>query len=437
MTKPVAKMITPWSGSLPGWVNRFARRARRSRLVEWELVSADVACLNRRAEAAAGVACRKESQYATCDLRPLLGRMFPERFEGYDWWGWCDLDVVLGDLDRLIGQELMNPYNQIVTTDADGIHGPLTLLRSRPDVLDLYRAGPYAEVLANPDYLNFDETGFASPGGGNANPSFTRLVRGAGLRVHYDDRSWTESRDPLPGGAPSRCCRSAHGGRLVEVPTGRDLVLYHFTSKQWPLPNRYKSAYREQQEFLDRQRTLEPLPEESPAYWATRLARVKAAGEPIHKAVLDTNEEAWGRVQAHTAGLLRYYMSPLRRSANVRVLDAGCGYGALLAPLKWANVWCDYVGVDYCPEMVEEARATSHGVVTYGPADFLVHDVAALPFTERRFDWCVCRGVEGSTKSLVSVVKWERMLAEMLRVSRNVLLIDSEMNHRVLGEGGI
>lgn len=40
--------------------------------------------------------------YKFADYRPAWGEIFREYIEGYDIWGYCDLDMILGDIQNLV-----------------------------------------------------------------------------------------------------------------------------------------------------------------------------------------------------------------------------------------------------------------------------------------------------------------------------------------------
>jgi SAM-dependent methyltransferase len=61
-----------------------------------------------------------------------------------------------------------------------------------------------------------------------------------------------------------------------------------------------------------------------------------------------------------------------------RILDAGCGKGAVLAPA--ARVACSAVGVELSPEMAERARAAAPA------AEVVVGDAGSLEFEDGSFD---------------------------------------------------
>lgn len=415
MRYPKVKLITPWNGPLPEWLAFFRDRLARS-FVEWELVRTDLEEMNALAAKAAGVPCRKEAFYnVACDTRPLYAAMFAAKYAGYDFWGWCDTDIVLGDLNALL-PPLLESHD--VISGERHASGPFTLLRNCPETINLWRQGAYAEVLAEPEYMNWDETGFAPEKGSNANPCLDKMLRESKLRLHFDDRNWVESAWTLPNGAPSRCC-ALQGERLLEIPTGRELLFYHFTllPKTWPLPNRFPLQSHEQRLRLRQAPPEAPIIEESPAYWARRLALAQKGGLSRHRSVLDCSWDDWQAYQRQTADILGQTLRP-----GQSVLDAGCGYGALRDCLKSLPFDVDYAGVDYCSEMIAAAA----------DAALVCGDIRALPFPDQSFDWVVCRNLEGTMKTLVSFADWRRAKTEMLRVGKRLLLISGNGQWRVV-----
>lgn len=417
--KPCVKLITLWQGVLPEWFPQFRERMAANRMVDWELIDR------------LPVASPKRDAYALCDLRPLYGELLADKFKGYEWWGWCDLDIVVGNLDKLL-PGLMDGAD-IVSTDGQAIHGPLTILRNTPQVCGLWRTvRGVEEVLADPDYCNFDETGFNRPGcPPNGNPNFTDAVRSSGLWVRWDDRSWTETADELRNTdevAPSRSCEMWNlANDLVELPTCRDILLYHFTAKpkRWPLPDRWGHRRVEQLERLNAVPAQRPPPEiESPEFWADRLMSALVNGRPIHTVVYDTGEEEWARIQRHSAEVIFAYIKP-----DEKVLDAGCGHGALLecfGSIPTIMVMDAYVGVDSASALVNFAKKRHLGF------RFSVGNLRCLDFPDDAFDWAVCRGVEGSVRTVSGNRGWKLMEREMLRVAKRLLVIDLACNHRIV-----
>lgn len=50
-----------------------------------------------------------------CDYKPAFGYIFEDYIKGYDYWGHCDLDTIMGKLDDFIPQLLKKKYDKIFT----------------------------------------------------------------------------------------------------------------------------------------------------------------------------------------------------------------------------------------------------------------------------------------------------------------------------------
>lgn len=82
----------------------------------------------RRAESVLGFKCKLGFPYKLCDYKPLYGLMFADMLEGYDFWGYCDPDIVWGNLSHYITEERLNNYDKIY-----GL-GHLTLYRNTEEI---------------------------------------------------------------------------------------------------------------------------------------------------------------------------------------------------------------------------------------------------------------------------------------------------------------
>src|SRR5215831_3344296 len=107
--------------------------------------------------------------------------------------------------------------------------------------------------------------------------------------------------------------------------------------------------------------------------------------------------------------ILKTYLAEVAFPAQARVLEVGCGTGAVVRLLAgWPNV-CEVVGVDPSPGLLDKARALNAHLPT---VTFQEADGKALPFPAASFDVVVLHTV------LTHVPGPEELLAEVFRVVR-------------------
>ena len=108
---------------------------------------------------ASGTFASGPSAAKTNDLKPMFGVAFADLLQPYDWWGYLQEDLLVGDLrafatDALLARtDVICPY--LPPLNASGV---LMLFRNAPHVTNLWRKSAAARrVLSEPRYLVFDE----------------------------------------------------------------------------------------------------------------------------------------------------------------------------------------------------------------------------------------------------------------------------------------
>lgn len=95
--------------------------------------------------------------YKICDFKPAFGEIFSDYLVGYDFWGYCDTDLVFGDIRKFFPDELLNKYDRCM------IDGHLSLYRNNDLINSIYRASGtypeynYQEAYTTNDACYFDE----------------------------------------------------------------------------------------------------------------------------------------------------------------------------------------------------------------------------------------------------------------------------------------
>lgn len=102
--------------------------------------------------------CLKDP-YKICDYRPVFGLALKKYLKNYDFWGFGDVDVILGDLSHFITPKILDDYDKVYEL------GHLTLLRNNDICNNLWKvkhhlknAYRYDEAFKTPYPCHFDET---------------------------------------------------------------------------------------------------------------------------------------------------------------------------------------------------------------------------------------------------------------------------------------
>jgi SAM-dependent methyltransferase len=153
------------------------------------------------------------------------------------------------------------------------------------------------------------------------------------------------------------------------------------------------------------------LPIRSEAFWKERLDQVIGDPRNLHRCVYDVDELVWDDIQAWHKQTLESLVT------NTRVLDAGCGYGALTEVLPRV---AKYVGVDQSSSLLKAMDSL------YPSYPNVQSSLDQLPFNDYEFDWAICRSIRTMTINNLGAVEWLRIELEMLRVARKLLILEYE-----------
>lgn len=97
-----------------------------------------------------------------CDLKPTYGHVFEELLKDYDFWGFCDIDIIWGDIRKFITEEMLNNFD-LISSRLNTISGHFTILKNNPFNRLLYKkGGRYEALFLEPKYSWFDENTFAT-----------------------------------------------------------------------------------------------------------------------------------------------------------------------------------------------------------------------------------------------------------------------------------
>ena len=156
-------LIVPYFGKLPEWITLFFKSCEYlDGKIDFLFFTDDenISCINQPSNVkyylvsfdwlvkyietkGLGVL---NSAYKLCDYKPLYGYIFQEYIEGYDYWGYCDIDTVLGDISSFLIRNNYTCYDRI------GEKGHFTIYRNTKECRELFTQYPYSF----PKYFDFE-----------------------------------------------------------------------------------------------------------------------------------------------------------------------------------------------------------------------------------------------------------------------------------------
>ena len=96
-----------------------------------------------------------DNPYKLCDYKPAYGYIFDEYLKHYDFWGYCDFDMLFGDIRSFITDEILDKNDKILQ------FGHLSLYRNIKENNEVFMLPSqrlsYIEVFSNPKIYVFDE----------------------------------------------------------------------------------------------------------------------------------------------------------------------------------------------------------------------------------------------------------------------------------------
>lgn len=172
-TSPSIVILIPYFGAWPEWIDLFFETARRNPRIDFlvltdcdaERFAAQNIEVRRisfenyvaRARSWLGLPFDPPDGYKLCDLRPMFGALHEEEFSGHDFYGWCDTDLLLGDVRSFYSDEILARHD-VLSTHADRVSGHFALFRNTRRNRTMYRRiYQWQRYLMEPEFIGLDE----------------------------------------------------------------------------------------------------------------------------------------------------------------------------------------------------------------------------------------------------------------------------------------
>lgn len=121
--------IIPYFGKFNNYFNLWLESCRNNPTVDWYILTDNtddyhfpdnvhkmkttMVEMKEAFSKAFGFEVALDRPYKLCDLKPSYGYVFPEIIKGYDFWGWCDVDLIFGNIRQFLTDEIFDKYDMI------------------------------------------------------------------------------------------------------------------------------------------------------------------------------------------------------------------------------------------------------------------------------------------------------------------------------------
>lgn len=121
--------IIPYFGKLPNYFEVFVKSCSYNKSYDWLIFTDDETNytlpsnvkiikmkfeeLKHHIQQKFNFSISLETPYKLCDYKPAYGYIFESYISEYLFWGHCDLDIIVGDMDNFITTEMLNQYDKL------------------------------------------------------------------------------------------------------------------------------------------------------------------------------------------------------------------------------------------------------------------------------------------------------------------------------------
>jgi len=163
-----------------------------------------------------------------CDFRSALGHIFEDLLleKHFDYWGWCDVDLIFGDIRTFLTPNILKSHHIVASTKAHPVHGPFTIMRT--GLRYIYKQIPNIQAnFMNPKWMALDE-GNVRPGE-NIHDLVKELVEAGKVLAWHQKIAATDRL--VSRRLPLNTHLQWKGGKLIKFVPGEsplEIFYYHF-----------------------------------------------------------------------------------------------------------------------------------------------------------------------------------------------------------------
>ena len=164
-------IILIWFGKLPGWFDLWNLSCSYNSTIDFfiitdqeitnkydniKIIPSSLSEIKVKIEHTLDMDISLDRPYKICDFRPAFGVIFNEMLAEYDYWGYCDCDLMFGDIRSFLTEEKLEKYDKIYKL------GHLSLYKNTREVNWAFKkdgslVGGYQKVFNSNETFAFDE----------------------------------------------------------------------------------------------------------------------------------------------------------------------------------------------------------------------------------------------------------------------------------------
>lgn len=123
-------IILPYFGKLPNYFKFFLESCKKNDTIDFLIItdntikcdSSNINIINcsfdeikRKIQSKFQYEISLERPYKLCDYKLFYGYIFNEYISNYDFWGFCDCDLIFGDIRKFITEDILEKYSYILS----------------------------------------------------------------------------------------------------------------------------------------------------------------------------------------------------------------------------------------------------------------------------------------------------------------------------------
>lgn len=87
--------------------------------------------------------------YKLCDFKPLYAQIFSNYIKDFDFWGYCDMDMIFGDTSKFLTPQVLQIYD-VITSRKESLAGNFTIYRNTPELNRLFeKSDIWLDIVKN------------------------------------------------------------------------------------------------------------------------------------------------------------------------------------------------------------------------------------------------------------------------------------------------